>query len=154
MPVFSVSVIDDKTKIDVVAHILRTNGYPAGARELGTSAEELAAIQILRKGEQPAVSNFSLVQTVGCLARAANDSWMLIDSAEPSATRDDAPNAEALGAAAAKPLGTARFLLLNARAHDPAAHVGHRMEARGLIYREGADARLTVTSLKMVGECK
>jgi mono/diheme cytochrome c family protein len=153
MPQFLVNGLEDKVKIDIVAYILRTNGFPAGGRELTTASEELSAIQIVGKGEQPSVTNFSLVQTVGCLTRGPNDSWLLTNSAEPSATRDDAPSDEALTAAAARPLGTARFLLLNARAHDPAAHVGHRMEARGLVYREGADARLTVTSLKMVGEC-
>ena len=150
MPVFSVTIIDDRQKIDIVAHILRSNGYPAGARELTTASEELAAIEIARKGEQASVTNFSLVQTVGCLARNG-DSWMLTNSTEPAATRDDAPNAEALTAAAARPLGSGSFVLLSARPHEPAAHVGHKMEARGLVYRDGSDARITLTSLRMVG---
>ena len=151
MPQFLVSGLEDKIKIDIVAYILRTNGFPAGARELTTSSEELSAIQILRKGETPNVSNFSLVQTVGCLAKDTNDSWVLTSSAEPAATRDDIPSAEALSAAAGKPLGTGRILLLSARAFDPAAHAGHKMEARGLIYRDAGDARITLTSLRMVG---
>jgi mono/diheme cytochrome c family protein len=145
------TILDDAAKIDIVSYILQTNGYPAGGRELTTSGDELAAMQILRKGEQASVTNFSLVQTVGCLAKGPNDSWVLTNTAEPAATRDDAPSRDALTAAAARPLGTGTFLLLSAAPHSPAAHQGHKMEARGLVYQDPADARLTLTSLQMVG---
>jgi mono/diheme cytochrome c family protein len=147
------TVLTDSAKIDIVSYILQANGYPAGPRELATSGDELGAIQILRKGEQASVNNFSLIQTVGCLAKGPNDSWLLTSTAEPVATRDDAPGGEALGAAAAKPLGTGQFLLLSAAPHRPADHVGRKMEVRGLVYRDAVDARLTVTSLQPVGEC-
>jgi mono/diheme cytochrome c family protein len=145
--------LDDTAKIDIVTYILQVNGYPAGRRELTPVGDELAALQILRQGEQASVTNFSLVQTVGCLAQGPNDAWILTNTAEPAATRDDAPNPAALSAAAAKPLGSGRLRLLSAAPHSPASHQGHKMEARGLIYQDSEDARLTVTSLKMVGEC-
>ena len=147
------TILDDNARIDIVSYILRVNGYPAGRRELTPAGDELAAMQILRQGEQASVTNFSLVQTVGCLARGPDDAWILTNATEPAATRDDAPNPAALGAAAAKPLGTGRLRLLSAAPHDPAAHQGHKMEARGLIYQDPEDARLTVTSLTTVGEC-
>jgi mono/diheme cytochrome c family protein len=152
-PNFGTSISDD-AKIDVVSYILQTNGYPAGARELPKSGDELSSVLIVRKGEQAAVRDFTLVQTVGCLARGPNESWVLTNSAEPLPARDDVPPAEALAAAAAKPLGSGKFLLLHAAPHRPADHQGHKMEARGLIYAaDPADARLTLTSLKMVGVC-
>lgn len=143
--------LDDASKIAIVSYILQTNGYPAGPRELAAVSDELGGIQILRQGEQLAVTNFSLVQTVGCLVRGANGSWMLTNTAEPSVTRDDTPNAGALSAAASKPLGGGTFLLLSAAPYSPAEHQGQKMEARGLIYRELDDARLTLTSLRTVG---
>jgi hypothetical protein len=79
---------------------------------------------------------------------------VLTNSAEPLPARDDVPAVDALAAAAAKPLGSGKFLLLHAAPHRPADHQGHKMEARGLIYAaDPADARLTLTSLKMVGVC-
>jgi cytochrome c5 len=152
-PNFGTSISDD-AKIDVVAYILQTNGYPSGARELPKSGDELSSVLIVRKGEQAVVRDFTLVQTVGCLAKGPNGSWLLVNSAEPSPTRDDVPVADALAAAAAKPLGAGKFLLLHAAPHNPADHQGHKMEARGLIYAaDPADARLTLTSLRMVGVC-
>jgi mono/diheme cytochrome c family protein len=147
------TILDDSAKIDIVSYILQTNGFPAGARELTPVGDELAAIQIVKQGQQAAVTNFSLVQTVGCLTRGPNESWVLTDTAEPVAARDDAPSREALTTAASKPLGKGRFLLLNAAPHNPATHQGHKMEARGLIYVDPADPRLTLTSLQMVGNC-
>ena len=61
--------IDDQVKLDIVAYILQTNGYPTGSGELTQTGNDLATAQILKKGEQAIVQNFSLVQTVGCLAR-------------------------------------------------------------------------------------
>jgi cytochrome c5 len=153
-PNFGTAVLDDAAKIDIVSYILQTNGFPAGARELATSGDELAGMQIVRKGEQANVTNFSLVQTVGCLARGPNDSWLLTKTAEPAVTRDEAPTKDALTAAAGRPLGTGTFLLLSVGPHGPAAHQGHKMEARGLVYRDPVDARLTLTSLQMVGTCQ
>jgi mono/diheme cytochrome c family protein len=144
------TILDDSAKLDVVTYILRTGGYPSGARELAVGGE-LAGIRILRKGEQASVQNFSLVQTVGCLARGAEGSWVLTSTAEPAVTREDAPPPDALAAAAAKPLGTETFVLLSVTPFNPEAHVGRKMEARGLVYREPGDSRLTLTSLQPLG---
>lgn len=151
-PQFGTSILDDKAKIEIVAYILQTNGYPAGSRELAPGGE-LASIQILRQGEQPKVQNFALVQAVGCLARGDNNAWVLRSASEPMVTTANAPTTEALAAAAATPLGSQNFVLLNAAPFDPAAYQGRKVEARGLIYREAGDALLTVTSLKPVGGC-
>ena len=146
------TILDDAAKLDVVTFILQTGGYPTGNREL-TVKDQLAAIQILRKGEQATVQNFALVQTVGCLARSGDNAWILTRTAEPTVAREDRPPADALAAAAARPLGGQTFLLFSVRPFDPEGHVGRKMEARGLVYRDGEDARLTLTSLTPVGSC-
>lgn len=151
-PNFGTSISDD-AKIDVVSYILQTNGYPAGARELPKASNELAGLSIVGKGEQAAVRDFTLVQTVGCLAPGPNGSWVLSNGAEPTPTSDDRPAAGALASAASQALGAVRFRLLHAAPFKPAEHQGHKMEARGLIYKDAADLRLTLTSLAMVGTC-
>jgi hypothetical protein len=145
--------IDDQTKLDIVAYILQTNGYPAGQAELTQNGNDLATAQILKKGEQAIVQNFSLVQTVGCLARGPENTWVLTRTSDPLVTRDEAPSSQSLAAAAKRPLGTHTFRLLSAKPFNPEAHQGHKMEARGLIYNEPGDERLTLTSLQMAGTC-
>jgi len=145
--------IDDQTKLDIVAYILQTNGYPGGPGELTQNGNDLATAQILKKGEQALVQNFSLVQTVGCLGRGPDNTWVLTRTSDPLVTRDDAPSAQSLASAATRPLGTRTFRLLSAKPFSPESHQGHKMEARGLIYTEAGDERLTLTSLRMAGNC-
>ena len=145
--------IDDQTKLDIVAYILQTNGYPGGPGELTQNGTDLATAQILKKGEQALVQNFSLVQTVGCLGRGPDNTWVLTRTSDPLVTRDDAPSAQSLTSAATRPLGTRTFRLLSAKPFSPESHQGHKMEARGLIYSEAGDERLTLTSLRMAGNC-
>ena len=143
------TILDDAAKLDIVTYILQTGGYPSGPRDLAVGSE-LAAIQILAKGEEAAVQNFSLVEMVGCLARGDGNGWVLTNTSEPARTREDAPAPDALAAAAARPLGTGTFLLASVTPFTPEAHVGRKMEARGLVYREPGDWRLTLTSLQPV----
>ena len=145
--------IDDQVKLDIVTYILQTNGYPAGATELTQNGNDLASAQMLKKGEQALVQNFSLVQTVGCLARGPDNTWVLTRTSDPLITRDDVPSAQSLASAATRPLGTRTFRLLSSKPFSPEAHQGHKMEARGLIYSEAGDDRLTLTSLQMAGNC-
>jgi len=145
--------IDDQTKLDIVAYILQTNGYPSGAGELTQNGSDLATAQILKKGEQALVQNFSLVQAVGCLGRGPDNTWVLTRTSDPLVTRDDAPSPQSLASAATRPLGTRTFRLLSAKPFSPESHQGHKMEARGLIYSDAGDERLTLTSLMMMGAC-
>ena len=145
--------IDDQVKLDIVAYILRTNGYPAGPSELTQNGNDLATAQILKKGEQALVQNFSLVQAVGCLGRGPDNTWVLTRTSDPLVTRDDAPSAQSLASATTRPLGTRTFRLLSAKPFNPESHQGHKMEARGLIYSDAGDERLTLTSLRMAGNC-
>ncbi|HLG58267.1 MAG TPA: cytochrome c [Vicinamibacterales bacterium] len=147
------TILTDQAKLDIVTYILQTNGYPTGSSELALASNDLASAQILKKGEQTSVQNFSLVQTVGCLARGPDNTWMLTRTAEPITTRDDVPSAQGLPAAANRQLGTRTYRLLSVMPFSPESHQGHKMEARGLIYNEPGDERLTLTSLQMAGSC-
>lgn len=150
MPPNLSTTLDDGAKLDIVAFILQTNGFPAG-RDL-PPGNALASIQILRKGERPRVQNFALVQMVGCLARE-DGRWVLRNSSVPAATTEAAPADTAPGAAGSTPLGQGRFELLNATPFNPGASDGRKVDVRGLIYQEAEDSLLTVTSLKGVGDC-
>jgi len=144
------TVLDDRQKLAIVAYVLETNGFPAGRTEL-VSGDVLARTRILGKGEVVTVEDFALVQTVGCLTSGAGGTWELTRSAPPVSTLEDAPGETGLAAAAGQPLGSGTYRLLSARPFEPAAHVGQKMEARGLVYTEPGRERLTLTSLTPTG---
>jgi quinoprotein glucose dehydrogenase len=145
------TILDDQVKLDIVTYILQVNGFPAGTTELLVASTDLANTQILKKGEQAAVQNFSLIQTVGCLTAGANNTWMLTRTAEPLSTREDAPSDRALSSAASRPLGTKTFRLISVVPFKPETHAGQKVEARGLIYAEPGEERINLTSLKATG---
>ena len=144
MPPFATSTIDETSKLDIVTFILQTNGFPTGDKPL--TIDDLESIQVVAKDEQPKVQNFARVQVTGCLARGDANKWVLTNSSEPIVD-----NASTVASAS---LGSGRFVLLNATPFDPAAHVGQRVDVRGLLYREGADSLLTVAVLKPLGPCQ
>jgi mono/diheme cytochrome c family protein len=143
MPPFATSTLDDTAKLDVVAFILQTNGFPAAEQELAFA--ELEGIQILAQGEQPKAQNFARVQVVGCLARGDQNRFVLTNASEPVVAAENAP---------VPAPGTGRVVLLNAAPFNPATQVGQRVDARGLVYRDDKDTLLSVTALKPVGSCQ
>jgi quinoprotein glucose dehydrogenase len=151
MPPNSANDTTDEAKIDIVAFLLQSNGFPPGRTELKLEADALDAIEINRTGGAPAAApNFSLVQVVGCLREASNNSWTLTDTTEPVVTRQEQPNAAALKDADGKPLGALTFQLVSATPFKPETHRGQKVEARGLIYRDTRDSMINVTSLQTV----
>ena len=51
-------------------------------------------------------------------------------------------------------LGAGRVVLLNATPFNPETHIGQRVEARGIVYRDNEDILLVVSALKAVGACQ
>jgi len=152
MPPLNAEQVTPAAKADIVAYLLEVNGFPAGTSDLPADAASLDGVQIVRKEAQSAgAPNFSLVQTVGCLEPAANGRWKLTRAAEPTATKEDVGNAAALKAADATPLGAVTFDLVSvSKTFQAETHRGHKMEARGLLYRDPAYSEINLTSLSMV----
>ena len=151
MPPNSPNETTDDAKIDIVAYLLLSNGFPAGKTELRAEAESLGIIDLVRKGQTTTIPNFSLVQVVGCLTQGPNNAWMLSNTSEPVLTRDEEPNPSALRTAQSKSLGAQTFQLVSVVPFKPETHKGQKMEARGLLYKDQTDARLNLTSLQMLG---
>lgn len=148
MPPGNTDSLTPEVKLDVVSFLLRENGFPAGANELALNTETLDGLQITRKGgADTGAPNFALVQVVGCLVRD-RAGYTLTNASEPAVTRDDKPSAAALKTAEAKPLGTRTFGLVSVTASAKAGGLdGRKVEARGLLYREGSYADINLTSL-------
>jgi mono/diheme cytochrome c family protein len=151
MPPNSPNETTDDAKIDIVAYLLQQNGYPAGKAELRAAVESLGIIDLVRKGQASTIANFSLVQVVGCLSQGPKNVWTLTKTSDPVLTRDEEPpNEAALRTSQGKALGAQTLQLISVVPFKPDGHVGHKMEARGLLYRDQSDARLNLTSLQML----
>ena len=151
MPPNAPNETTDDAKIDIVAYLLQQNGYPAGrTAELRADADSLGIIDLTRKGQTNTIANFSLVQVVGCLTPGAGSSWTLTRTSEPVITRDEEPTAAALKTAQGKALGAQTYTLVSVGPFKPDDRKGQKVEARGLIYRDEADARLNLTSLSTI----
>lgn len=152
MPPLNAEQVRVSTKVDIIAHLLRANGFPAGAAELTSDPEALEGVRIVREGVDSAgPQNYTLVRVVGCLTPDPNGRWTLARATRPAATADDTPLPDAIDAARRAPLGTETFELVSLRpAYAADRHRGHRMEARGLLYMDPEHAELNLTSLEMV----
>jgi len=129
---------------DLVALILKSNGFPAGTTEL--APETAATVQIIPKdgpGELPANT---LVRVVGCLARSGSD-WVLTNATAPERIEKTGVGPED----AARPLGdrttTLKFVLTRLD-----AFTGHRMSVSGLLMGPGGAEGINVTTVNRVAE--
>jgi mono/diheme cytochrome c family protein len=130
---------------DLVALILKSNGFPAGTTEV--SPESVANVQIIPKdgpGELPANT---LVRIVGCLAPKSGSDWTLTSATEPERIEKTVVGAED----ATRALGT-RTTPLKFVLSRLDTHVGKRMSVTGLLLGKGGVDGLNVSTVNRVGE--
>lgn len=146
MPNGNGGTLPASTYNDLVALILKSNGFPAGAAEL--APEHAAAIQIVPKdgpGELPANT---LVRLVGCLTRSGSD-WVLTNATAPERVEKTGVGPED----ATRPLGertaTLKFVLTRLD-----SFVGQRMSVSGMLMGAGGVDGINVTTVNRVaGTC-
>jgi mono/diheme cytochrome c family protein len=127
---------------DLVALILKSNGFPAGTAEL--TPETAAAVQIIPKdgpGELPANT---LVRVVGCLAKSGPD-WILTNSTAPAR----ADKTEASAEDATRALGD-RTLALKFVLTRLDSFVGQRMAVSGMLIGAGGADGINVATVNRV----
>jgi mono/diheme cytochrome c family protein len=148
MPRNAPASLDENVNLDIVAHLLKENGFPAGSRELAAGA--LEAIRVLpgRPKPPPPVGDFSYVEMVGCLTTGPQQTWTLIRASEPVSVVPG--SRQAAVSATDTPAGTQTVHLLDAMAYGPDAHKGHTMYVRGLLIKLPGEQRMTISVLDMV----
>ena len=152
MPPGNTDSISPDVKLNIVAHLLRENGFPSGRSELALNADTLDNLQITKKVGDAGAPNFALVQVVGCVAADRPGVWKLINASEPAVTRENTPSAAALKTAESKALGRQTFGLVSVDAPTKSGALnGRKVEARGLLYRDGSYADINLTSIRSVG---
>lgn len=126
--------------VDIVAHILKSNGFPAGQQEL--TPESAAGVPIVHKDGPRELPAEALAHVVGCLVRNGSD-WQLVKASRPARVL-------ASGAVdTTQPLGdrtiTLRFVLMPLQ-----KYVGHRMSATGRLMEDGGAGGLNVTTISSI----
>jgi mono/diheme cytochrome c family protein len=127
---------------DLVALILKSNGFPAGTADL--APEAVVNVQIVPKegpGELPANS---LVRVVGCLARRGSE-WVLTSATAPERTE----KTTVTPADASRPLGT-RTLTLKFVLTRLDSFAGQRMSVTGLLMGAGGVDGINVATVERV----
>jgi S-disulfanyl-L-cysteine oxidoreductase SoxD len=150
-------VITETDYLDIVTYILKANQYPSGPNDL--KVEDVASIMVVGKNGPQPVPSGALVISIGCLQQGPQpDQWLLTSATEPARTPISSSSAVELKASAGKPLGTLTFRIVDREAlprFSPTAHVGHKMQVKGTIFRTANADRISVTSVEMLdAACK
>lgn len=149
MPRSAAGSLGDNVYVDIVAHLLRENGFPPGDQELTT--DTLAGVRILpgRPKPPPPVGDFSYVDVVGCLAPGPEGTWALVNAGDPvSVVIPPESTPKMPEDAASRALGDRTFHLLDAMAYSPDTIKGHKIYVRGLLIKLPSEHRLTISSLE------
>jgi mono/diheme cytochrome c family protein len=129
---------------DLVALILKANGFPAGEAEV--TPESVAGVQIIPKdgpGELPADV---LARVVGCLARQGSD-WVLTKATPPERTDKTGIGPDD----ATRPLGNRSFALKFVLTRLD-SYVGQRMSVAGMLIGTGGADGINVATVNRVAE--
>jgi mono/diheme cytochrome c family protein len=144
MPNGSPGSLNESTYRDIVALVLKSNGFPAGTTELQRDA--VANVQIVQKDGRTELPADALARVVGCLARSGAD-WVVTKATTPERAENAAPG----GADATRPLGnrtiTLKFVVTRL---DPLS--GSRVAVTGLLIGAGGVDGINVTAVNRVAE--
>lgn len=144
MPRNAPGSLGDSVSLDIVAHLLKENGFPAGASEL--SANALDGIRVLpgRPKPPPPVGDFSYVEVVGCLSADAHRAWLLTNASAPVSVSARGSSERTVSEA----LGGETYHLVDALAYAPQTHVGQKLYVRGMLIRLPGEQRITISTLE------
>ena len=148
MPSGRPGALSDQEYLDVATFVLQRNRFPAGSSELTVDTAD--NVWIPGAGGGDGLQNYTFVSSVGCLHKDPTRSWLLTNAEGLKKTEPSAPASASQAPAAQKP-GEFTFRLLDAISHNPEPHDGHTVRVTGHMVRLGAEIRVNVTSLQMVG---
>jgi mono/diheme cytochrome c family protein len=142
MPNGTPGSLSESTYRDIVALMLKSNGFPAGATEL--RRDNIADVQIVQKDGRTELPSDALARVVGCLNRSGAD-WVVTKATAP----ERAERASSAGEDATKPLGSRTMpLKFVVTRLDPLA--GSRVVVNGLLIGDGGADGINVTTVTRV----
>ena len=144
MPNGAPGSLNEATYRDIVALMLKSNGFPAGTTELAPNT--IAGVQIIPKDGRTELPANAYVRVVGCLARSGAD-WVVTSATTPERAERVAP----AGEDATRALGSRR-MVLKFVVTKLDAFAGSRVAVSGLLIGEGGADGLNVTAVNRVAQ--
>jgi mono/diheme cytochrome c family protein len=149
MPNGTPGSLNQSTYADIVALMLKSNGFPAGTTALGPNT--IAGVQIIPKDGSTELPANAYVRVVGCLARSGADlaqtgaDWVVTSATPPERAERAAPGGED----ATRPLGS-RTMALKFVVTRLDSLAGSRVAVSGLLIgTDGVDG-INVTAVNRV----
>jgi len=142
MPNGNPGSLTEPTYRDIVALMLKSNGFPAGTTEL--EARATGNVQIVPKDGSTQLPANALALVVGCLARSGED-WVVTNATTPERAERSAAGAED----AARPLGS-RKIALKFVVTKLDGLAGSRVAVSGLLIGEGGMDGINVTAVNRI----
>jgi S-disulfanyl-L-cysteine oxidoreductase SoxD len=142
MPNGTPGSLSEPTYDDIVALILKSNGFPAGSSELARNT--VAGVQIVPKDGGAELPANALARVVGCLGRSGAD-WVVTSATTPERAERVASAEED----AARPLGS-RTMPLKFVLTRLDALVGTRVAVSGILIGAGGADGINVTTVNRV----
>ena len=142
MPNGAPGSLSESSYQDIVAALLKSNGFPAGTSELRSNT--VADVQIVPKDGNTELPANALVRVVGCLARSGAD-WVVSNATTPERAERVAP----AGEDATRSLGT-RTMPLKFVVTRLDALAGSRIAVSGLLIGAGGVDGINVTAVNRV----
>jgi hypothetical protein len=144
MPNGTPGSLDKAAYADIVALMLKSNGFPAGTTELGPNT--IAGVQIVPKDGNTELPANALVRVVGCLVRSGED-WVVASATAPVR----AERVASAGEDATRPLGSRRMVLKFVLTRlDSLA--GSRVAVSGLLIGAGGVDGINVTTVNRLSQ--
>jgi len=144
MPNGSPGSLTESTYKDIVALILKSNGFPAGTTEVGDNTT--ANVQIVQKDGRAELPANALVRVVGCLGKSGAD-WVVTSATRPERAERAAP----AGEDATRPLGS-RTVALKFVLTRLDALAGSRIAVSGLLIGDGGADGINVMEVNRVAQ--
>ena len=130
---------------DLVALILKSNGFPSGKTEV--APDTIADVQIVPKGGAGELPANTLVRMVGCLGPKSGSDWTLVNATDPVRVDKTGVAPED----ATRPLGS-RTITLKFVLTKLDAYAGQRMSVSGILIGAGGANGLNVSTVNRVAE--
>jgi len=147
MPRDAPGTLSEALNLDILAFVLRADGFPAGGDELTYQA--LRGIKVQEKTGPRELTTGALVVVAGCLVPGPGNTWILTSATEPVRIRSSQNSTpEELKAWDRKPAGTKTFGLMDAQYYSPESHLGQKVEAKGLLIRSPGNDRINLTAFR------
>jgi mono/diheme cytochrome c family protein len=144
MPNGTPGSLSANTYQDIVALLLKSNGFPAGAAEL--RPDTIIGVQIVPKDGSTELPADALARVIGCLIRSGAD-WLVTHATTPERAERAAPGE----ADATRPLGS-RTMALKFVVTKLDSLAGSRVAVSGLLIGAGGVDGINVTTVSRVAE--